>query len=212
MINKLPISVAIIGFISCNPKENVADNKQLIKPKIIYFLVDDLGFNDLECFGQKIMKTLYIDKLASEGIHFRSHHAGSPVCTPSRFVLMTGLYTGHTTFRGNDGRCLSTSYTIVAALLQKTGYYTVTIGKWGLGEMDTTGNPLNQGFDDYFGLPYSNDMWPANSPDAGERYSVLDRNRLQTDSILSLASRKHEVLMNGRREAGYSEEEKFVEY
>ncbi len=152
MINKLLLYVFILEFLSCSPKEKSKENKQQLRPNIIYILADDLGYGDLGCYGQKMIKTPNIDKLAEEGVRFTAHYAGSTVCAPSRSVLMTGLHTGHTTVRGNDeGRSLLASDTTVAALLKNAGYTTGMIGKWGLGEMDTPGNPLKQGFDYYFG-------------------------------------------------------------
>ncbi|MEQ8682356.1 MAG: sulfatase-like hydrolase/transferase, partial [Cyclobacteriaceae bacterium] len=71
------------------------------KPNIIYIMADDLGYGDLGCYGQQLMKTPNIDKLASHGIRFTQAYAGGPVCTPSRSVLMTGLHNGHTPARDN---------------------------------------------------------------------------------------------------------------
>src|SRR5680860_1115702 len=84
------------------------------KPNIIYILADDLGYGDLSCYGQQKFSTPNIDRLAEEGMRFTAHYSGSTVCAPSRSVLMTGLHTGHTTVRGNDGTCLSPDDTTVA--------------------------------------------------------------------------------------------------
>ncbi len=133
-------------------------------PNIIFIMADDLGYGDLGCYGQNKIKTPNIDQLASEGIKFLQCYAGSPVCAPSRSVLMTGQHTGHTTVRGNTGLHgvvglggakwrvpLNADDITVAELLQSAGYTTACIGKWGLGEPNTPGEPRNQGFDYFFG-------------------------------------------------------------
>ena len=129
------------------------------KPNIIYILADDLGYGDLGCYGQKIIKTPNIDAMAKEGMRFTQHYAGSTVCAPSRSVLMTGMHTGHTYIRGNKnagtkypGNCPlpSETYT-VAKMLKSKGYTTGCFGKWGLGYPGSEGDPLNQGFDRFFG-------------------------------------------------------------
>lgn len=135
---------AILGF-----SQN--DIKQ--EPNIIFILADDLGYNDLGCYGQELIKTPNIDRLAEEGIRFTQHYAGSTVCAPSRAVLMTGLHTGHAPIRGNyswdsEGNLpLPDASVTVAELLKTKGYTTAVIGKWGLGGRGSTGGPNSQGFD-----------------------------------------------------------------
>ena len=121
------------------------------RPNIIYILADDLGYGDLGCYGQKTIKTPNIDKLAAEGMRFTDHYAGSTVCAPSRCCLMTGLHTGHALIRGNARVPLRPSDVTVAELLNEAGYSTGIVGKWGLGEPDSTGIPNKQGFDYWFG-------------------------------------------------------------
>ncbi|OHB65470.1 MAG: N-acetylgalactosamine-6-sulfatase [Planctomycetes bacterium RBG_13_50_24] len=121
------------------------------RPNIIFILADDLGYGDLGCYGQKAIKTPNIDKLAAEGMRFTDHYAGSTVCAPSRCCLMTGFHTGHALIRGNADVPLRPSDVTVAELLKEAGYSTGIIGKWGLGEADSTGIPNRQGFDYWFG-------------------------------------------------------------
>src|SRR4030043_99387 len=121
------------------------------RPNIIFILADDLGYGDLGCYGQKAIKTPNIDKLAAEGMRFTDHYAGSTVCAPSRCCLMTGFHTGHALIRGNADVPLRPSDVTVAELLKEAGYSTGIIGKWGLGEPDSTGIPNRQGFDYWFG-------------------------------------------------------------
>lgn len=130
------------------------------KPNIIWIMADDLGYGDLGCYGQKIIKTPAIDKMAGEGLRFMQFYSGATVCAPSRSVLMTGRHHGHTRVRGNAGRtnpaaqALKPEDTTVAAVLQKAGYHTALIGKWGLGDVGEaeTGLPRKHGFDEFFGF------------------------------------------------------------
>lgn len=131
------------------------------KPNIIYILADDLGYGDLGCYGQRIIQTPEIDKMAAEGMRFTDHYAGSTVCAPSRCSLMTGLHTGHARVRGNADAPLLPEDVTVAELLKKAGYTTGLIGKWGLGEAGSSGVPNKKGFDYFFG--YLNQIHAHNS-------------------------------------------------
>ena len=127
------------------------------RPNVICILADDLGYGDLGCYGQKRIETPVIDKMAAQGLRFTDHYAGSTVCAPSRCVLMTGLHTGHSQVRDNKevkpmGQApLQPDTPTVARLMQQAGYATALIGKWGLGGPGSTGEPNQQGFDDFFG-------------------------------------------------------------
>lgn len=131
--------------------------EEIRKPNIIYIMADDMGYNDLGCYGARRIKTPNLDRMAAEGIRFTQHYAGTSVCAPSRSVLMTGLHTGHTPVRGNlqwepYGQFPLPENTVtVASLLKNAGYKTTLIGKWGLGVEGTPGDPLKQGFDSYYG-------------------------------------------------------------
>ena len=127
------------------------------RPNIIFIMADDLGYGDLGCYGQEIIQTPNIDRLARSGIRFTRHYAGNTVCAPSRCALMTGYHMGHAQVRGNRQAEPSGQWPIapgtvtVARLLQSAGYRTAMIGKWGLGIENSTGDPLKQGFDYYYG-------------------------------------------------------------
>lgn len=121
-------------------------------PNIIFIVADDLGYGDLGSYGQKLIQTPNLDQLAAEGIRFTSFYAGSTVCAPSRSSLMTGQHTGHTPIRGNAKMPLGTNVVTVAKALRPAGYVSAVIGKWGLGNEGTTGEPNRQGFDEQFGF------------------------------------------------------------
>ncbi|MCB1065524.1 MAG: arylsulfatase [Verrucomicrobiae bacterium] len=127
------------------------------KPNVIFILADDLGYGDLGCFGQTKILTPNLDQLAAEGIRLTNFYAGCTVCAPSRSVLMTGQHTGQTWVRGNAGagnreaQTLRAEDVTVAEMLKTAGYETALIGKWGLGELGSTGHPNAQGFDYFYG-------------------------------------------------------------
>ncbi len=120
-------------------------------PNIVFILADDLGYGDLGCYGQKRIQTPNLDRMAAEGMRFTQFYAGDTVCAPSRCCLMTGLHTGHATVRGNALVPLRRDDVTVAQLLKDGGYATGLVGKWGLGEPDTTGVPNRKGFDYFYG-------------------------------------------------------------
>ena len=128
------------------------------KPNIIFILADDLGYGDLGCYGQKLIETPNLDRMAAEGLRFTDFYAGNTVCAPSRSVLMTGQHMGHTHVRGNAGADISIQSlrdedVTVAEVLKQAGYATALCGKWGLGESvpGNTGLPNDQGFDLFYG-------------------------------------------------------------
>jgi arylsulfatase len=137
------------------------------KPNIIFILADDLGYGELGCYGQKKIKTPNINTLAAEGMRFTQHYSGSPVCAPSRCVLLTGKHTGHAYIRDNDEmaergdvwhdlslegqRPLPPNTRTIGTILQQARYATAAIGKWGLGGPGSTGEPNKQGFDFFYG-------------------------------------------------------------
>jgi arylsulfatase A-like enzyme len=144
--------ISVFSLSACQSEQS-----QEKKPNIIYILADDMGYADLGCYGQQIIKTPNLDQLAAEGMKFTRHYAGSNVFAPSRCVLMTGLSTAHSQVRGNHqgkpfGQTpLAENTTTIATLLKSAGCATALIGKWGLGVESNSGNPLKQGFDYYYG-------------------------------------------------------------
>ncbi len=137
------------------------------KPNFILIYADDLGYSDIGCFGSVLNRTPAIDKLASEGIRLTSFYSTSGVCTPSRSSLMTGCYPirvgmdenykGFWVLFPKDNKGLHPSEITIAEILREQGYATACIGKWHLGDQPEF-LPTRQGFDYYFGIPYSNDM------------------------------------------------------
>jgi len=131
------------------------------KPNIVFILADDLGFGELGSYGQQKIKTPHLDQLAKDGIRFTHHYTGAPVCAPARCVLMTGQHLGHAEIRSNGdskndrefpGQWPITDEALtIAEVLKKAGYTTGGFGKWGLGPTDSSGSPMTQGFDRFYG-------------------------------------------------------------
>lgn len=148
-------------------------------PNIIVIYVDDLGYGDLGCYGSNI-RTPNLDRMAAEGARFTHFYSANPLCSPSRAALLTGRYptrTGVTrVLLPEDEIGLPASETTLAQVLKSSGYKTMCIGKWHLGSVPEF-LPTNRGFDEYFGIPYSNDMNPRvllHNTEVVEREATLE--------------------------------------
>jgi arylsulfatase len=159
--------LALVGCTAAKPPEVEPP------PNIVFILADDLGYGELGVYGQELIETPNLDALARGGMRFTQHYSGSPVCAPSRGVILTGLHTGHAYIRGNDEmgdrgdvwdfakmaedpnlegqRPLPAGTRTIGRVLQEAGYATGYVGKWGLGGPLTEGIPNEQGFDFFFG-------------------------------------------------------------
>lgn len=135
------------------------------RPNLLVIYFDDLGWGDLGCYGAQKIRTPNLDRLALEGTRFTSFYVSQPVCSASRASLLTGCYANRVGIHGAlfpDARIgLSPKEMTLARMLKNAGYSTGMVGKWHLGR-PTELLPLRHGFDEYLGLPYSNDMWPLN--------------------------------------------------
>ena len=144
------------------------------KPNIVLVFVDNLGNGDLGCFGSTLHRTPHIDRLAAEGTKFTSFYVASGVCTPSRAALMTGCYPRRVNMHLSDknkpvlqpvaAKGLHPDEVTIAEVLKQSGYATTCIGKWHLGDQLPI-LPTRQGFDEYFGIPYSDDMTKGKTAD-----------------------------------------------
>ncbi len=140
------------------------------KPNIIFILSDDLAQGDVGCYGQKLIQTPNLDRMAAEGTRYTQAYCGTTVCAPSRTSLITGRDTGHSPIRANreigaEGQMpLPAGTFTVARLLKSAGYATACMGKWGMGMFDTTGSPLKLGFDHFYGYNcqrHAHEYFPA---------------------------------------------------
>ena len=127
------------------------------KPNVVFIIADDLGYRELGSFGQKLIRTPTLDELARQGMRFTQHYSGNAVCAPSRCVLMTGKHPGHAYIRTNRStppegqQPIPDSEVTIAELMWEQGYATGAFGKWGLGGPESSGEPLRQGVDRFFG-------------------------------------------------------------
>ena len=130
----------------------------------VVIFTDDQGYADVGCFGAKGFETPNLDRMASEGMRFTDFHVAQAVCSASRAALMTGCYSNRVSISGAlmpwSKNGLNSDEETIAEILKKKGYATAIFGKWHLGHHEPF-LPLQHGFDEYLGLPYSNDMWPV---------------------------------------------------
>ncbi|MBM3746825.1 MAG: arylsulfatase [Acidobacteria bacterium] len=160
-------------------------------PNIVFILADDLGYGDLGCYGQNIIRTPRLDRMAAEGLRFTQFYAGATVCAPSRCVLMTGRHLGHCQVRGNAEddmlvQSLREEDVALAQVLKTAGYSTALIGKWGLGETGHPGHPLRKGFDRFFGYlnqVHAHNYWPE--------FLWRDHEQLRLSNVVEKAPRAY---------------------
>ena len=153
----------LVSIISCTSGKNqISDQKT---PNIIIIFTDDQGYGDIGCYGATGFETPNLDKLASQGMRFTNHYSAQPVCSASRAGLLTGCYPNRIGIAGalfpHDRIGLNPDELTIAEMLKAKGYATAIFGKWHLGHHKKF-LPLQHGFDEYVGVPYSNDMWPIN--------------------------------------------------
>ncbi|MDP7010150.1 MAG: arylsulfatase [Verrucomicrobiota bacterium] len=134
-------------------------------PNIIFIMADDLGWGDLGCYGQKLIKTPHLNRLAAEGMRFTQCYAGSPMGDASRAVMLTGMHSGHSYIRGNRGIPLRGADLIIPMYLRGTRKYeTIALGKWNLGGKGTRGAPFEKGFNHWIGFVdqiHANNHYPT---------------------------------------------------
>jgi len=188
---------------TCGPAiaKKVADGA---KPNVIFILADDMGYGDAGCYGGKVIPTPNLDRMATEGMRFTQHYTGATVCGPSRSCLMVGQHTGHAFQRGNPHQVAKNSplgklkdkvgrksdfplrakpgdCVTLAEVFKKAGYHTAIVGKWGLGNPGTPGDPQKVGFDEFFGLATHVDAHtyhPTKLWDNGEYVANPDKKHL----------------------------------
>ncbi len=157
--------VALLSFVSAlsfGSRVAAAEN-----PNIVLFYIDDMGWGEIAPFGHQANKTPNLDQMAAEGLCLRQYYTSNTACSPSRAAMLTGTHAGRIEMDGTvnfpgDNWGLNPSEITIAEMLKEQGYATGCFGKWHLGDQPEF-LPLVQGFDRYYGIPYSNDMWAGNT-------------------------------------------------
>jgi arylsulfatase A len=191
MIRCASVTLAVLAVYSTVATSSAAADGA-DRPNIIFIMADDLGWKELGCYGQQKIRTPHIDQLALQGMRFMDYYSGAPVCAPSRCVLMTGKHMGHAQVKGNfeveaqdrvnfRGQWpLAKDTTTVASVLKSAGYVTGAFGKWGLGGVGSTGDPLKQGFDRFFGYNcqrHAHNLFPRYLVDNDQRQELSGNDR-----------------------------------
>jgi arylsulfatase A len=168
------LSVGLLAIVSASAAQAAPPER----PNIVIIFIDDMGYADIGPFGAKTYATPNLDRMAAEGRRFTDFHAATAVCSASRAALLTGCYPGRVSILGalrpKSPVGINADELTLAELCKQAGYATGAFGKWHLGDRRRF-LPLQHGFDEYYGLPYSNDMWPRGHrgeelpPDAGRR-------------------------------------------
>lgn len=194
MKNKILILSTLVTLFSCKGADTVGEQS----PNILFILADDLGYADLGCYGNEIIQTPNIDKLAAEGVRFTDCYAGASVCSPSRCTLMTGVHTGHSRIRGNMCKVggvegiketpngnqvvrrvnLLPQDSTLGNVLSNQGYRSVVVNKWHLDGFSLDAGPLDRGFDEFYGWlihePQSHNYYPTVRWRNREEYIIKD--------------------------------------
>ena len=155
-------------LISCTNNKNT-------KPNIVFILTDDLGYADLSSYGSKFIKTPFLDSMALDGAKLTSYYSPQAVCSASRAAILTGAYSNRIGINGAFGpkspKGINEKELLISEMLKENGYSTGIFGKWHLGSAEQF-NPTMHGFDEFFGILFSNDMWPFH-PERPEDYDDL---------------------------------------
>ena len=180
-------SYFLISLFACTQASQKAQhtrNKTL--PNIVIIFTDDQGYQDLSCYGSPDIHTPHIDQMAKEGIRFTNFYVSQPVCSASRASLLTGCYANrigiHNAYMPDVGKGLHPEEETIAEILRPLGYATAIYGKWHLGSEPSL-LPTHQGFDEYFGIPYSNDMWPLH-PWQGTVFNFPELPLLENETVI----------------------------
>ncbi len=209
------MSKKLLVLLACMPGMISFAQPKNQKPNIVFIMADDLGYGDIAPYGQQKIHTPNITRLANEGMKFTQFYAGTSVCAPSRASLMTGLHTGHTFIRGNkevdpEGQqpLPDNSFTL-GKLVQQAGYTTGVFGKWGLGPVGSSGDPLRQGFDAFYGYNcqlLAHRYYPTHLWDNDKRVDLPGNENLQAPAVYAedLIQQKALAFISEHRQAPFA--------
>ncbi|ANW97413.1 arylsulfatase [Wenyingzhuangia fucanilytica] len=185
MLIKTKLFAFTLGIFPCS---SYAHNEPITPPNFIIIFTDDQGYADLGCFGGAHVKTPRIDQMAAEGAKLTSFYVAGPICTPSRAALMTGSYPkrvgmGKRVLLASDAIGLNPKEITIAEVLKNADYKTGMFGKWHLGDQPEF-SPTKQGFDEFFGLPYSHDIHPSHQNQ--KKFNFPDLPLLEGDNVIEM--------------------------
>ncbi|MEX0289949.1 MAG: sulfatase [Flavobacteriaceae bacterium] len=176
VVHRVLLVTLFMLCIGCKETAKVPDPQELKPPNVVLIFTDDQGYQDVGVFGSPDIETPNLDKMAAEGVRLTSYYSAQAVCSASRAGILTGCYPNrigiHNALGPDNTHGISSSETTLAEMLKANGYKTAIFGKWHLGHHPKF-LPTRHGFDEWFGIPYSNDMWPFH-PQQGPIFNFPD--------------------------------------
>ncbi|UJH68640.1 sulfatase [Allomuricauda sp. SCSIO 65647] len=179
------LSLIFVFLLSCQDEKKSSPKKQL-PPNIVIIFTDDQGYQDVGVFGSPNIETPNLDQMAADGVKLTHYYAAQAVCSASRAALLTGCYPNrigiHNALGPDNTHGINASETTLAEMLKAKGYKTAIYGKWHLGHHKKF-LPTRHGFDEWFGIPYSNDMWPYH-PQQGPIFNFPDLHLYENEAVI----------------------------
>ena len=191
---KIPIALIVLLIASCGTKES-KPKKPLQPPNVVLIFTDDQGYQDVGVFGSPDIETPNLDQMAKEGLQLTSFYSAQAVCSASRAGILTGCYPNrigiHNALGPGNTHGINTTETTMAEMLKSNGYKTAIFGKWHLGHHPEF-MPNKHGFDEYFGIPYSNDMWPFH-PQQGPIFNFPDLPLYENEMVIDTLTEQSQL-------------------
>ncbi len=185
----------IICFFSCAEKNTKKENDIERPPNVVLIFTDDQGYQDVGVFGSPNIETPNLDQMASEGVKLTSYYSAQAVCSASRAGILTGCYPNrigiHNALGPDNTHGINASETTLAEMLKEQGYATAIYGKWHLGHHPMF-FPTRHGFDEWFGIPYSNDMWPYH-PQQGPIFNFPDLHLYENETVIDTLTEQSQL-------------------
>ncbi|MBD0779635.1 sulfatase-like hydrolase/transferase [Maribacter sp. ANRC-HE7] len=185
----------VVFGLSCKEKQKHLPEKPISQPNVVLILTDDQGYQDVGIFGSPNIETPHLDQMASEGMKLTNYYAAQAVCSASRAGLLTGCYPNrigiHNALGPDNTHGINSSETTIAEMLKAQGYKTAIFGKWHLGHYPEF-MPNRHGFDEYFGIPYSNDMWPKH-PQQGPIFNFPDLPLYENETVIDTLNEQSQL-------------------
>lgn len=184
-MQRLALLIPFILLFSCGEKETETPNKE-IPPNVVLIFTDDQGYRDVGVFGADDIATPNLDQMAADGVKLTSYYSAQAVCSASRAGILTGCYPNrigiHNALGPGNTHGINDAETTMAEMLKDIGYKTAIFGKWHLGHHPKF-LPTRHGFDEWFGIPYSNDMWPYH-PQQGPIFNFPDLPLFENETVI----------------------------